>query len=57
MHGGTISLFSKPGEGSEFVLRLPNRSATIEKNIMSSANLSIKSNIEKINIEFSDIYF
>lgn len=52
MHGGSINIKSKVGEGSEFIIKLP--AVTLEK----SANEEpiYESNIEKINIEFSDIY-
>ncbi|HEY5583815.1 MAG TPA: PAS domain-containing sensor histidine kinase [Ruminiclostridium sp.] len=57
MHGGTISVESVFGEGSEFIIKLPNR-------VLKQENISLdkkyedreKSQVERINIEFSDIY-
>lgn len=54
MHNGTISLISRPGCGSEFIVELPvNR-----KDIYNHEGfISIeRKNIEKMNVEFSDIY-
>ena len=53
MHNGTITVKSKLDEGSEFIIELPARLVeedcrpTVEKNI---------SNVERTQIEFSDIY-
>lgn len=56
MHGGKITLESKPGEGCLFAISLPKRTLDgieEEKNInkMTSRNI-----VEAISIEFSDIY-
>jgi PAS domain S-box-containing protein len=54
MHDGTISLISESGRGSEFIVELPvNR-----KDIYNHEGfISIeRKNIEKMNVEFSDIY-
>ena len=53
MHGGNVRVKSTVGEGSEFVIELPvilldNPSDTIEHTSFT--------NVERINIEFSDIY-
>jgi signal transduction histidine kinase len=58
MHGGYISVKSELGQGSEFFVELPAQvlpGDTIHKNtrIIEDSN----SNKEKVNIEFSDIYF
>ena len=56
LHRGSISLISKYGNGSEFILELPSR--TIEMEEKCEVNNYIKNEfVEKINIEFSDIYF
>ncbi|MDP4144542.1 MAG: ABC transporter substrate binding protein [Bacillota bacterium] len=56
LHGGNISLKSKLGEGSTFIIELPVEtipdSAVVIKEDLCIGN----SNIERINIEFSDIY-
>lgn len=53
MHGGSISIVSKLGEGSEFIIKLPVRILEEEP---WEKGLLYQSNIESINIEFSDIY-
>ena len=55
LHKGTIELKSKVGEGSEFIINLPidaNKDQCSNINIIQRGN----SNIETINVEFSDIY-
>ncbi|SCY81592.1 ATP-binding protein [Alkaliphilus peptidifermentans] len=62
MHNGTVALNSREGEGSEFILSLPNSTisekakdvTTFEEKAYSNGNKNAK--IEMINIEFSDIY-
>lgn len=53
LHGGEISVSSTLGEGTEFVVKFPVR--IIESN-NENFSYSISNKIEKINIEFSDIY-
>ena len=58
MHEGTIKVNSVYGEGSEFIISLPvkvldNANCSMEDNPIDYNN----GNIEKIHIEFSDIYF
>lgn len=55
MHGGIISVKSKYGEGSEFIIELPV-TIVAEEGIKPVDYFSYQSNIEKIQIEFSDIY-
>lgn len=56
-HEGTISVNSVQGAGSEFIIILPSR--TVESNELSHQALDCldyDNKIEKITIEFSDIY-
>lgn len=56
MHGGRISVKSIYREGSEFIIELPiNNSLHLKAS--ESKNFFHQSNLEKISIEFSDIYF
>lgn len=58
MHGGSIEVYSEENKGTEFVVVLP---AGIEdesaKHYISSVYDDKQRLVEKINIEFSDIYF
>lgn len=53
MHGGTIEIKSTIDVGSEFIVTLP---AKIIENCSLEDDFVYETNIEKINIEFSDIY-
>lgn len=55
MHEGTINLISGPGIGSEFIIKLPCR--TVEESMDTQEDNCIgQSRIERVNIEFSDVY-
>ena len=58
IHGGSISVKSKTGEGSEFIIKLPN---ILEEKAINTGNYLSNINdsglVSKLNIEFSDIYF
>lgn len=56
LHKGSIELISETGKGSEFIIDLPVYVIEVEKENKSSNNYNIQSNIEKISVEFSDIY-
>jgi signal transduction histidine kinase len=58
MLGGKISLRSEYGKGSEFVVELPVSVLNNESDCKdSSAGLGKDNYVDKINVEFSDIYF
>jgi PAS domain S-box-containing protein len=53
MHEGTVSVYSELGEGSEFIIKLPYKLCSEN---YSDENYADSSIIERISIEFSDIY-
>ena len=57
-HGGKISVKSKVGEGSEFTISMPNRLSKKDNPHINYKFIGTNknSNVEKIKIEFSDIY-
>ncbi|WP_411682092.1 ATP-binding protein [Clostridium thailandense] len=55
MHGGKISALSEYGNGTEFIIELPVKTI-LEENIKENHELQQQSNVEKIHLEFSDIY-
>ncbi|MFZ5990014.1 MAG: PAS domain-containing sensor histidine kinase [Bacillota bacterium] len=59
MHEGSISIVSEPGEGTEFIIILPAKRVNEEESIIVDrrANGIKQEGVERIKIEFSDIYF
>ncbi|MBZ9634391.1 PAS domain S-box protein [Clostridium sp. FP1] len=57
MHGGKVFLESEINIGSEFRFELPVKQLPDNEAVYVNNNFNANSNIEKINIEFSDIYF
>lgn len=56
MHKGTIEVFSTKGEGTTFLVKLPtNNSCSLDE--IAATKQICDSKIEKVNVEFSDIYF
>jgi PAS domain S-box-containing protein len=53
MHGGNIKVNSIYGEGSEFVIEIPCKIVEVEE---AHETFQYQSNVERISIEFSDIY-
>jgi len=58
MHGGNINVKSEYGEGSEFIIELPIKQNKSGEFILSNINDTHYNDkfIEKMNVEFSDIY-
>jgi PAS domain S-box-containing protein len=56
MHGGNIKLNSIYNEGSEFIIELPMNNYLDKKPINKKSPVN-QSKLERINVEFSDIYF
>jgi PAS domain S-box-containing protein len=56
LHGGTITLKSEYGKGSEFLIDLPVRLVSAAPLNTPEDSREILGNVEKISIEFSDIY-
>jgi signal transduction histidine kinase len=54
LHGGTIAVKSKVGEGTEFSIVLPAKRIEEDNNLVREMNS--QTNVERISIEFSDIY-
>ncbi len=55
MHGGKISIVSEYGKGSEFLIELPVKTV-IEESVEENHEMQQQSHVEKIHLEFSDIY-
>ncbi|WP_186430458.1 PAS domain-containing hybrid sensor histidine kinase/response regulator [Clostridium sp. BSD9I1] len=57
LHGGKISVTSKEGQGTEFIIHIPCKLVESQDYVKKDFDDPIyKDCIEKINIEFSDIY-
>ncbi len=57
LHNGNISVNSKYGAGSEFIITLPVSTVPDDaENREGCDAAALKSNVERINLEFSDVY-
>lgn len=52
-HGGTVSLYSKEGKGSQFTVTIP---IVVLKNQDVNYEIGGRSKVEQLEVEFSDIY-
>lgn len=57
MHGGTITAVSEYGKGSEFIIDLPVTTIENKRDEFYLQEVETQRRIERINIEFSDIYY
>ncbi len=55
LHDGIINVKSKFGKGTEFIIEIPSKKVSEEEIVLKDEPKEYN-NIEKINIEFSDIY-
>lgn len=55
MHGGKIEVESKINQGSKFIITLPVKYIKNDK-IKTKSNFTTQTNVDKIHVEFSDIY-
>lgn len=56
MHEGKVWAKSELGKGSEFIIKLPIKLISDEINTNNQREIQFNSNIERIKMEFSDIY-
>jgi len=56
LHLGRINVYSEEGKGSEFIIILPDKVVDEDK-CDKNNNDYISNNVEKMHIEFADIYF
>jgi len=57
LHMGTVSVTSEEGQGTEFTINIPCKLVENDASVKSACSAETGKNcIEKINLEFSDIY-
>lgn len=56
MHGGSINIISEQGQGTEFVIEIPNIQVEENEEEIAKESYFDSNKVERIEIEFSDIY-
>lgn len=56
MHGGNITVESQTGQGTRFFINLPVKVVQSDSMTNKAGTINYNNRVEKINIEFSDIY-
>ncbi|WP_455542218.1 ATP-binding protein [Intestinibacter sp.] len=56
IHKGSINVFSEVGEGTTFVVILPNKINDLDENVVIRNKRLDQNKVERCTIEFSDIY-
>ncbi len=56
MHSGSLAVKSEYGKGSEFIVELPTKCIPKNNSVVDYEETKKESYVERINIEFSDIY-
>jgi chemotaxis protein histidine kinase CheA len=55
-HGGSISVKSEYGKGAEFIITIPEKLIPNQGPDIELDMEAVRSNVDRTNIEFSDIY-
>lgn len=56
MHKGEVNVVSQPGIGSEFIIKIPVNFIENENTVEKQEDMKLGNYLEKVKIEFSDVY-